>query len=255
MTTGAEQRAPVATAPMPVTELLLTRHGETVWHAENRYAGGSSDIDLTDHGRDQARALAEWSATQGIDAVFSSPVRRARETAAPVAELLHLPVTTVEGLREVDFGVAEGRTVDELRGLDAAAVQRFLSDPALHPFPGSEPPHQAADRAVRAIRDICGQRAGDRVLVVAHNTLLRLALCRLLGLPVGRYRQVFPRLDNTAITRVLVSHDPAAVTSLLSLNVGIGTTRPPLTAHLPTPHDDPPHDDPQHDEPRTKESP
>ena len=251
MTTGAEQRAPVATAPIPVTELLLTRHGETVWHAENRYAGGSSDIDLTDHGRDQARALAEWSATQGIDAVFSSPVRRARETAAPVAELLHLPVTTVEGLREVDFGVAEGRTVDELRDLDAGAVQRFLSDPAVHPFPGSEPPHQAADRAVQAIRDICGQqRAGDRVLVVAHNTLLRLALCRLLGIPVGRYRQVFPRLDNTAITRVLVGHDPAAVTSLLSLNVGIGTALPPLPAHLPTPFDAPPHDDPQ-----TKESP
>jgi len=245
MTTHSVEREPAAAAPAPVTELLLTRHGETVWHAENRYAGGSSDIDLTDHGRDQARALAAWCATQDIDAVVSSPVRRARETAAPVAELLDLPVTTVEGLREVDFGVAEGRTVGELLELDAGVVQRFRTDPAVHPFPGSEPPHQAADRAVRAIREICARQAGDRVLVVAHNTLLRLALCRLLGIPVGRYRQVFPRLENTAITRVLVSHDPAAVTSLLSLNVGIGASRLPLLAHPPTtPHDT-----------RTKESP
>jgi broad specificity phosphatase PhoE len=222
MTAESAAGPQVALPPTPVTELLLTRHGETVWHHDNRYAGGSSDIDLTDHGRSQARALAAWSRTQGIDAVYSSPVRRARETAAPVAEALGLPVTTVEGLREVDFGVAEGRTIGELLELDAQVVHRFRTDPVVHPFPGSEPPHHAADRAAQAVRDISAQQAGGRVLVVAHNTLLRLALCQLLGIPVSRYRQVFPRLENTAITRVLVSQDPQAITSLLSLNVGIG---------------------------------
>ena len=91
-----------------VSELLLTRHGETVWHHDNRYAGGGSDIDLTDRGRAQARALGAWAQTQAIDQVVCSPVRRAQETAAPVGTALDLPVHVLEGLREVDFGVAEG---------------------------------------------------------------------------------------------------------------------------------------------------
>lgn len=222
MTAGSAAGRQVDAPSTPVTELLLTRHGETVWHHDNRYAGGSSDIDLTEHGHAQARALAAWSRTQDIDAVYSSPVRRARETAVPVGEALGLPVTTVEGLREVDFGVAEGRTIGELLDLDADVVHRFRADPVRHPFPGSEPPQSAADRAARAVREIAVQQAGGRVLVVAHNTLLRLALCQLLGIGVSRYRQVFPRLENTAITRVRIGSAPQAPTSLLALNVGIG---------------------------------
>lgn len=206
-----------------MTELLLTRHGETVWHHDNRYAGGGSDIDLTDRGREQAAALARWCRTQDLDAVVSSPVRRARETAAPVGAALGMPVPTLEGLREVDFGVAEGRTIDELIALDEGVVDRFRSDPVAHPFPGSEPPAAAALRATAALRAVAGALPGGRVLVVAHNTLLRLALCQLLGLPVSRYRQVFPRLDNTAITRVLVSPEEGAEVSLLAFNVGIGS--------------------------------
>lgn len=204
-----------------VSELLLTRHGETVWHHDNRYAGGGSDIDLTDRGRAQARALGAWARTQAIDQVVCSPVRRARETAAPVGAALDLPVHVFEGLREVDFGVAEGRTMAELLAIDAGVVHRFRADPVAHPFPESEPSAAAAARAVAALRGIAAQWPGGRVLVVAHNTLLRLALCQLLGIPVARYRQVFPRLDNTAITRVGIHPDPEHPTSLLALNVGL----------------------------------
>ena len=97
------------------THLLLVRHGETVWHADNRYAGGGSDIDLTERGRRQAQDLARWAGTQHVDAVVVSPVRRALETARPAAVALGLPLTVVDDLREVDFGVAEGRTVMTLR--------------------------------------------------------------------------------------------------------------------------------------------
>lgn len=196
------------------TRLFLIRHGETVWHADNRYAGGTSDIDLTEAGRRQAEQLASWASVEHFDAVVTSPVRRAMETARPISAASGLPLETVEDLREVDFGVAEGRTVEELIELDADMVRRFWADPAAHPFPGAEEPLAAARRAGNALRAIADRHRGGTVLVVAHNTLLRLGICDLLGLPVDRYRQLFPRLDNATVTEVLVpqeSHEPAAL--------------------------------------------
>lgn len=204
--------------------LALTRHGETVWHDTNRYAGGGSDIDLTALGQRQAEALARWCRGYAPDAVISSPVRRAVETARLSAAASGVGLQLMDDLREVDFGVAEGRTVDELMSVDADVVHRFRADPVAHPFPGSEPPEQAATRAAQALRTIAAQYNGGRVLVVAHNTLLRLGMCALLDLPVHRYRSLFPRLDNAAISEMTVPADRRHSASLLSLNV-----------HLPQP--------------------
>jgi probable phosphoglycerate mutase len=113
--------------------LLLTRHAETVWHAENRYAG-TSDVDLTPHGEAQAQRLAAWVRTRTIDAIVCSPVRRARETAAPSARAAGIEIEVDDDLREVGFGVAEGRTLAEL---DPDVVARLRADPVAHPCPGA----------------------------------------------------------------------------------------------------------------------
>lgn len=213
---GTSSAQPAAGAP---TRMTLVRHGQTVWHRENRYAGGTSDIDLTSAGVEQAQTLAQWCATQRFDAILASPVRRALETARPCADALGLELQVVEELREVDFGVAEGRTTDELLDLDPEMVHRFRADPAAHPFPGSESPDQAATRCASALREVAMRYPGGAVLVVAHNTVLRLCICRLIGLPVAAYRKVFPKLENAALTQLLVRPDPDAAASLLSLNV------------------------------------
>ena len=112
-------------------------------------------------------------------------------------------------------------------------VHRFHSDPVEHPYPGSEAPDAAARRAGAALRLIAADHPGHAVLVVAHNTLLRLAMCDLLDVPVARYRQIFPRLDNGAITELLVPSARGEPASLLSLNA-----RPqpvPVDAAPPTP--------------------
>jgi probable phosphoglycerate mutase len=202
--------------------LLLTRHAETVWHAENRYAG-TSDIDLTPNGVRQAERLAGWAHTRKIEAIVCSPVRRARETAVPSALAVGVEVEVEDDLREVGFGIAEGRTLDEL---DPDVVARFRADPVSDPFPGAEPPADAAQRCAAALRRVAARHGDDTVLVVAHNTLLRLGLCVLLGLPVARYRQVFPRLDNVAVTEIDLpgtdGADGAGTVALLSLNVPVG---------------------------------
>ncbi len=198
--------------------LLLVRHGETIWHADNRYAGAASDIDLTANGRRQAEQLARWASRQGVDALAVSPVRRALETAAPSAAALQLAPLIVEDLREIDFGVAEGRTSAELLSVDADMVHAFRRDPVAHPFPGAEGPAHAAARAGAALREVARPHPGGCLLVVAHNTLLRLALCELLELPISRYRQLFPRLDNAAVTEISLPADRAAPAALLCLN-------------------------------------
>ncbi len=199
--------------------LWLSRHGETVWHAENRYAGADSDIDLTDLGRQQARRLGAWARAQQIEVVLSSPVRRARETAGPAAEATGRPLQAWDGLREIDFGSAEGRTAAEIELAAPHVMADFRRDPVAHPFPGSESPGDAAERGASALCEIAARYRGDRVLVVAHNTLLRLALCRLLGIPVQHYRRVFPRLDNAALTQIEVPLDGSGLASLRRFNL------------------------------------
>lgn len=198
------------------TTLLLARHGQTVWHAENRYAG-ISDVPLTDTGRAQAEALGRWAAAHPVDAIWTSPLSRAVATADPACRALGLTPHREPDLRECDFGVLEGRTLAEFAAEDPAAAEAFRTDPVAHPFPEAEDPVAAAGRGAAALRRIAAAHPGGRVLVVAHNTLLRLVLCTLLSIPPREYRRVFPRLRNVAISELRVNTDGSA--ALLSLNV------------------------------------
>lgn len=206
---------------MTATELTLVRHGRTVWHGGNRYVG-RSDIALDDVGRAQAEALAGWVCTHPHDVVACSPLARARDTAAPAAAALGVAPEVVPALRELDFGVAEGATLAELRARLPEVAAAFEADPARHPFPGAEPPAAAAERVGDALRALVARHPGAALLVVGHNTALRLALCGWLGIPLARYRDVFPRLDNGAVTRLRVPADPARPPALLSLNAPVG---------------------------------
>ncbi|WP_328831420.1 histidine phosphatase family protein [Streptomyces sp. NBC_00252] len=200
------------------TTLLLARHGQTVWHAENRYAG-ISDVALTDTGVAQAEALGRWAATHPVDAIWTSPLSRAIVTANPAAQALNLTPRTEPALRECDFGVVEGRTLAEFEAENPEAAEAFRADPVAHPFPESEDPAEAAARGTVALRRIATAHPGQRVLIVAHNTLFRLVLCRALGIPLGEYRRVFPRLRNAAVSELRVQEGTFA---LLSLNVPCG---------------------------------
>lgn len=196
------------------TTLYVVRHGQTEWHAENRYAG-VSDVALTGTGRDQAERLGRWAAGSGAAAVWASPLGRSRATAAPAASALGLPITTDGDLAEVDFGAAEGRTLAEMPPAD---VDAFLADPVAGAFPGAEDPRKAAERGMAALRRIASRHRGGSVLVVTHNTLLRLTLCGLLGIAPSSYRRVFPRVLNCAVTELRMD---GHATALMSYNVPV----------------------------------
>lgn len=199
---------------MGVTELVLVRHGQTEWHAENRYAG-RSDVALTERGHDQAEELARWASGARPDAVLCSPLARARGTAAPAAVAAGLEPVVDERLVEVDFGKGDGLTREEMAAEFPEALAAFLAAPASCPLPGGETGAAAVARARPVLDDACRAHPDARVLVVAHQTLLRLLLCDLLGLALDQYRAVFPRLEPAARTVVVpTATGPAALRAL-----------------------------------------
>ena len=204
--------------------LVLSRHGQTVWHAENRYSG-VSDIDLTDVGRAQSGRLADWALRHHLDSLCVSPLRRARETAAPTAARTGLIEQVLPDLREVDFGAVEGHTLDEYERTDPDAVARFRADPAAHPFPRGEDPAAAAERGRIALERIAAAHRAETVLVVGHNTLTRLALCSLLGIPLSRYRQALPRMESGALTFIRLDGSTGTC-ALLAFNVPLDRANP-----------------------------
>ncbi|MFC4855690.1 histidine phosphatase family protein [Actinophytocola glycyrrhizae] len=197
-----------------MSRLLLARHAETVWHGENRYAGGRSEPELTDLGLRQAEQLGKAAVGLGVGVVVSSPQRRAVTTATPAAAALGLPLRLRPDLREVDFGDLEGHTLSEM---DPEAVRCFREDPEANRFPNAEPLRSAGERCAAALREVDAEHDGT-VLVVAHSSLFRIGLCVLMGLPVARYRHVFPLLENAALTEIRLPADPAEPAALLSLN-------------------------------------
>lgn len=188
------------------TTITLARHGRTPWHEGNRYTG-SSDIGIDDVGRRQARALAAWVGHTGTDVLYASTMLRARQTAEPVAEATGLSVHADERLCELDFGDAEGRTLAELRAEDPHAIERFERDPAAHHLPGGEHPERAADRATTALREVAEQHSGRDVFVICHNTLIRLIVCRFVGIPLAAYRTALRGMEPTATTRLTLRSD------------------------------------------------
>lgn len=161
------------------TRFLLLRHGQTELSVERRYSGRGNPA-LTELGRRQAAAAASYLAGQGgIDAVISSPLQRAHDTASAAADLLGLEVTVDEDLIETDFGQWEGLTFGEANSRDPELHGQWLRDTSVDP-PGGESFDTVAHRVRRARNRIIAERGAGTVLVVSHvtpiKTMLRMAL-------------------------------------------------------------------------------
>ncbi len=184
-----------------MTRLILARHGETIWHEANRYCG-ASDIPLSQRGIDQAEQLARWSKTAGLTALLTSNLIRARQTAEPVTRETGLTASVDARLREIDFGQVEGKTPAEVQKTMATAWADFVADPVVNYLPGGEDPLAAVERGAAAIGHIVATQTLGPILVVMHSTLIRLLLCRWLGLSISEYRRTFPVLHNVALTEI-----------------------------------------------------
>ncbi len=164
-------------------QICVARHGETDWNATGVLQGWL-DIPINDLGREQARQLADKVAAYGLTRVYSSPLRRAAETADILVRQLRLasPIL-LEGLKERNFGAIQGIPKQELAELNPVLVQQILSrNPACN-FEQGESMDYFAIRVLGALMEIGGGCAGERVMVITHGWCMDVLTRHVRGLP------------------------------------------------------------------------
>ena len=177
-------------------ELMLIRHGLPV---RRELSEGIADPELAEAGHQQARHLAAYLDTEAIDAVYSSPLRRAYQTAEPVAASRNLDIATIEDVAEWDRNSSEYVPVEELKASNDPRWQALMrGDWSAH----EESPTEFSARVVTALEAIIAAHSGHRVAVTCHGGVINAYLLHILGLPVS---QGFFYPNYTSIHRIAAS--------------------------------------------------
>jgi len=184
-----------------VTTVHLARHGESDWNAAGRWQG-HADRPLTELGRRQAEELAERLASVRLDAVYSSDLRRARETAEPVAARQGLEVQALPALREVDVGAWSGLSRPEVERQFPDAFARWRDGG--QGWEDGETYEQMGERVVEAVLEIAVAHPGGEVLVVAHGGPIRALHAVALGLDISEHRRLKPVAANAMLSSLTV---------------------------------------------------
>ncbi len=184
-----------------MTTLWLIRHGQTDWNLEGRYQG-QSDVPLNAAGMAQAEAFAASLCGQQFDALYTSDLARALQTAQVIAACTGLPVQADPRLREINQGEWQGRTLDEIKGIynECAQAKHLAIDPASTRAPGGESVLEVSQRMAQAANDIARRYPNGRVLVVSHGLALATLYCQAENIPLG---QVYSHIaENTQAIKI-----------------------------------------------------
>jgi broad specificity phosphatase PhoE len=193
---------------------ILIRHGESVWNGERRIQG-NQDPALSDRGRRQADLLVAGLTDRfpkSAAAVYTSPLRRAAETAERIAGAFGLPIVPEPDFREMRLGRWEGMTVAEIQAAFPGTYERWLADPLAHPAPGGEKLEEFFARVVGAFTRMRESRPGADGVLVSHGGAVKALLCHVLGLDVRALFRI--KVDNTAVSVVEVDETTRRVVLL-----------------------------------------
>ena len=183
-----------------MTELLLVRHGETDWNRERRFQG-HADPPLNETGREQAHALAADLAGERIQLVYTSDLRRARETAEIVAARLEADVVALRELREIDVGEWQGLTWPEIEARYPEGARAWHEHG--QGWEAGETYDELGERVVAALRRIAADHPEERVLVIGHGGTIRATRAFLEGLSVAESRSRSRPIGNCEVFRVV----------------------------------------------------
>ncbi len=164
--------------------IYMIRHGATDNNLADppRLQGRRENPGLSEEGRRQAEQTADFLSQYPIASVYSSPLRRAVETAQPIAARHVRPVEIVDQITEVDLGDWDGRDWNEIQTKDAEAYRSYMDDPDTHTYPGGESFAQVIQRVTPAMERLAEDNLGGQIAVTAHNIVIRMYLGHLLGL-------------------------------------------------------------------------
>ena len=168
--------------------LYFLRHGQTALSREDVFCGSGLDPELTAEGLEMAKAFTNAYRAKPWRAVYSSSVRRGLATAQPLCEALGLAMQVRADLNEIGYGKWEGLTREKVDEEHHDDYVSWLADPAWHAPTGGELAITVARRSLQVIDEIKQQFTDGNVLVVSHKATIRIVLCSLLGIDVGRFR-------------------------------------------------------------------
>ena len=202
----------------PLT-VYLVRHGETAWNEEGR-CQGVTDIPLTDKGLRQARAVAKALEREPICRLLTSPLQRARDTAALIAHPHAVSLECYDELKEWDQGRLEGLTGPELMKDYPGFFERWLADPAGTAPPGGEPLKDLQERAwpiLDRLRQFDPHELTGPVVVVSHTLTTAVIICAALGLDLAQVHRL--KIDLASISRLIFTEfGPFTMWRLAALN-------------------------------------
>lgn len=170
------------------TRILLIRHGTNDCAQQRLLAGRTPGVHLNEEGRAQAESLAQRLSMAQLAAVYSSPLERTKETAAPLAERLGLMVEFLDEVLESDCGRWTGQSLDELS--KTATWQQAQAHPSCFRFPGGESMAEIQARMVAAMDVLLARHPGQTIAVVSHSDPIRLAIAYYAGIPLDLFQRL-----------------------------------------------------------------
>ena len=176
--------------------LILVRHGQTEWNADGRYQG-QSNVALSDTGRKQAKFLAERFPVKCLDAIYSSDLDRAKETAECVGEKLGVPVHPEKAFRELSFGDWEGLTYQQITARWPEESHKLFTAPDELEIPNGETFRALQNRALAKIDELCKAHVNQTIGIFAHGAINKTILAGLMHIPLHYLWSL--RQDNTAV--------------------------------------------------------
>ena len=186
------------------TRLFLVRHAETVWSAKLRIHG-RSDPALSELGHRQAKAVGDMLAGRPLAAIYTSPLQRARQTAAAIAARHQVQPRADPAFQEVSLGVWEGQRIADLEADDREHYARWLAAPTGVRPPGGETLEEARARVARALASLQERHADETVVLVTHSIVGRIVIATCLGIDV----RVVPRLKLKVASLSILRLEPS----------------------------------------------
>lgn len=169
-------------------KLYLVRHGETEWN-EGKRIQGQSDTVLSENGRKQAEKVAEALSSQKIDAVYSSPLKRAAATATAIAAKHHLQLNIIPGLMEINAGELDGITIEEMRKNYVDFLKQWREGAESLKMPGGESMEELQQRTSAALEEILRKGYSNGVVIVSHHFALQSIVCYTLRVNISLFRR------------------------------------------------------------------
>jgi broad specificity phosphatase PhoE len=163
-----------------MTKLILARHGETAWNVEKIYRG-RTEVSLDEVGIKQAELLGKYLSNWKLEAIYSSPLKRALDTANIVARYQNIGVHIAEGLIDFDYGEWQSLSEQEVKRLYPTLLNEWHNNPHKVRMPGGESLEDVRKRAIEVVNDVISKYQGS-VVLVSHRVVNKVLICSLLGL-------------------------------------------------------------------------